>query len=86
MRNQRQLKADRAVLDALSNVPDRFMLPEDTLRADAARAVVPPATTAELDEAIAHLDRERRILRLPGETCIRCKITDVGRAWLAENP
>jgi hypothetical protein len=86
MRTLRQLKIHRAVLDSLTAVPGGYLLPDEILRADAARLVYPAPTTAELDEEIRRADRERRAVGLDTESGMKWKLSDTGRAWLAENP
>lgn len=86
MRTQRQFKIHRALLDALAAISGGYLLPEDILRADASRLVVPAPSTAEIDEELRRADRERRVTGIESETGMKWKITDVGRAWLAENP
>ena len=86
MRTARQTKVRRAVLKALECVPADFLLPEDTLRADARRLVLPAPTTAELDYEIAVADAQRLITGVQAEDSTKWKLSDGGRAWLAENP
>jgi hypothetical protein len=86
MRTARQTNIRRAVLSALDAVPGGYLLPDDMLRADAARLVTPRPTTAELDAELAAADAARLILGVPGEEATKWKLTDAGRAWLAEHP
>ncbi len=85
MRSPRDIEIERAILTALSNVPADLLLDESTLRADAARAARPRATTVELDAALSFLDQRRRIAGIAGETEMQWQITHVGRLWLAQN-
>jgi hypothetical protein len=82
---KRQAKVTRAILDTLATVPEGYLLPDESLRADAARMMTPPPTTAELDEAIRSADRARLITGITTDTGTRWKASAVGHAWLAEN-
>ncbi len=86
MRTTRQLKIDRAVLHALALIPEGYLAPQSLLHGDAARLVLPRPSTAELDEAVAHADASHRIVGVHGEEGVKWKISDAGRAWLAEHP
>ncbi len=85
MLTARQLSVTRALLAALAAVPEDFLLREDTLRADAARMIVPRATAIEIDEALLYLEQRDRIAGLVGETGAQWQITAAGRLWLAQN-
>ncbi len=62
-----------------------YLLPRSLLCGEAARLVVPPPTVAEVESAIAYHELQRRIVGVTGETEAKYKITDAGRAWLAEH-
>ena len=83
---RREQSIDRAILIALNAVPSGMLLGDETLRADAARIVVPRASTAELDARILALDEMRRIAGIQGETGMEREITQAGRLWLMQNP
>lgn len=85
---RRQLSLRRAVLLVARDFTDaRHIAPEDLLRGEAARLTVPPTpTTAELDEAIRGADAARLILGVSTDEGVKWKLTDAGRAWLAEHP
>ena len=85
MRTHRQTRIRRAILTALSAVPAGYLLPDDLLRIEAARYLQPRPTTAELDAEIGAADTERLVVGIPGEEVIKWKLSDAGRAWLAEN-
>lgn len=84
MRTTRQHKIDAAVLQALANVGE-YLLPQSVLAADVGRLVVPRPLTSELEAALKYHDEQRRIIGIQGETETRWKLSDLGRAWLAEN-
>lgn len=87
MRTARQTSIRRAVLHVLSLMPEGILIPDRLLRADAQRSMLPPApTTAELDAEIREADTARLITSLPGEDDTLRKLSDAGRAWLAEHP
>lgn len=86
MRTRRQTDLRRALLLALSYVPASHLLREDTLCADAARMVSVRPTQAELGAEISAADAENLITGILGEDCRKWKLSDAGRAWLAENP
>ena len=87
MLTRREINVCRAVLTALRAMPSAdYLLSEDTLYIDAARCVIPGATTTELDTARRYLDAQRRIAGLAGESGMLWQITDAGRLWLAQNP
>lgn len=86
MRTPRQTKLRRALLQALAAVPAGYLLPDDLVRAESARLVVPAPTTSELDAEIRAADTERLILGVQGEDSVKWKLTDAGRAWLVEHP
>ncbi len=83
--SSKQLKIRRALLAVLQDLPDSILLPDDLLRAEASRLVLPRPTTAELDEQIEKADASRQILGIQGDEGTKWKITDVGRAWLGEH-
>ena len=85
MRTLRQNRIDRALARVLGSIGD-YLLPDATLRTEVALHVVPPPTTAEMDEAIRHADTQRRIIGIQGETGPKWKLSEVGQAWHAENP
>ena len=86
MRNPRQTSIRRALLQSLAYMPAGLPMPDRLLRADAQRAVIPAASTAELDAEILLADTARLFVSLPGEDDIKRTITDAGRHWLAQNP
>jgi hypothetical protein len=81
----RKSKLKKAMLNSLSRYGARLM-PQRILFAEINFDFSPPATTAELDEALRELQTDRLIAGLPGglEEEIRWKITDVGRLALAD--
>ena len=83
--NAPALKLRRGLLQALAAIPPGYLLPEDTLRADAARVVIPRPTTAALDQELAALDSQRLIIGVDTEEGRKWRIADAGRAWLAEH-
>lgn len=86
MRTPRQTAVRRALLQALDAIPERFLQRDETLRADAARLVLPPPLVSEIDAELQAAQEARLIQGQPDEDTIRWKITIVGRAWLAEHP
>lgn len=86
MRTDRQTKIRRALLDALDNIPVWALMPEATLRADARRLVQPAPTSAEMDYEIAVADAQKLITGVTAEDSTKWKLSDAGRAWMAENP
>ena len=84
MLNRRQFKIRRA-LQAAADIPDDLMLPDDLLRAEAGRLVVPKPTTAEFDEQIKAADAARQLIGVVSESGTKWKLGTAGRAWLAEN-
>jgi hypothetical protein len=82
----REVKIHRALLAALHDIPGNLMLPDDLLRAEAARLVVPRPTASELDAQLLNAERERRITGVYTEEGTKWKLADAGRAWLAEHP
>lgn len=84
-RTPRQLSADRAILEALAQVPAGHLLLDSILRADVSRIVQPRPSTAELDEAIAHADTSRRIVGTPDDIGMLWELTAVGRSWRAQH-
>ena len=85
MLDERQLEIHRKACAVLKDC-GTYLLPEATLRSSMRRAVTPPATTAEVDEALRYLDENRRIhaTRNP-ETGNKWNLTDEGRSWYAQN-
>lgn len=83
--NAHALRLRRGLLHALAAIPPSYLLPEDTLRADAARACVPRPTTAALDQELAALDSQRLIIGVDTEEGRKWCLADAGRAWLAEH-
>lgn len=87
MRNTRETTVRRALLQVLALMPAGVVISDRLLRADAQRLVLHPTpTTAELDAEIRAADAARLIVSVPGEDDYMRKITDAGRAWLAEHP
>lgn len=86
MRTIRQTSLRRALLHVLSLVPAGYLLTDDLLRADASRIVCPRPTTSELDSEIRDADTARLMTGVQSETGPAWKLSDSGRAWLAENP
>lgn len=85
MRDARQHRIDRAILRTLSNCGN-YLLPDSILRDEISLLVVPSPTTGELDNSIGYLDTGRLITGVLAETGKKWKLSDGGRAWLAENP
>lgn len=84
--NPRQVKIRRAVLLALEAIPPGLLLPDDMLRAEASRLVVPRPMTAELDRELLAAERARQMTGVYGEEGTKWQLADAGRAWLAEHP
>jgi len=85
MRSRRQYRIDVACAQELVDCGTHYLLPDDALRQGIALRITPRPTTSEVDESIKFMDGERRILGIQADTGPRWKVTDVGRAWLAEN-
>jgi hypothetical protein len=83
--NPRQVKIRRAVLLALEAIPAGLLLPDDMLRAEAARLVVPRPTGAELDRELLEAERARQMTGVYSDEGTKWKLADPGRAWLAEH-
>ena len=84
---KRRLQIRRAILQALDDVPDNYLLPDETLRADAGRRMLPAPTRSELDAEILRADEDRLIAGVTtADEGAKRKITDAGRLWLAEHP
>jgi hypothetical protein len=79
----RSLALDLAVLGVLAALPADQLMPEEQLRAEVARSVLPRPTTTEIDERLRTLDTRRRIAGLVGASGPRWQITDLGRLWRA---
>ena len=84
MRNRRQHTIDRALARILEDASP-YLMPEQALREEIASRVTPRPTTTELDDALRHADAERRLTSLAADTGPKHKLSDIGRAWLAEN-
>ena len=87
MRTARQNNIRRALLKALSVIPEGFTLRDDLLRGEAARLIPAPApTTAEMDAEIHLCDIGRFFTALPDDEGTQYQITTAGRIWLAQHP
>ncbi|HEY0966944.1 MAG TPA: hypothetical protein VGD88_06115 [Opitutaceae bacterium] len=85
MRTQRQHRIDRALVRILAALGD-LLMPEDILRAEIGLHVVPAPTKTEIDEALRQADLQNRLVSIQGETGLKWKLSENGRAWHAENP
>lgn len=84
-RTRRQQQIDRAILQSLADVPEGYLMTTTLLEADAAPLVPGPAPfSSEWAEALRHADTARRVVCIQTEDGPKWKITDAGRAWLAE--
>jgi len=86
MRTPRQTDLRRALLTVLANVPSGYLLPTPLVQSGAARVVIPEPTTTEFEGELRAADSARLIVGVVGEDATRWKLTDAGRAWLAEHP
>lgn len=86
MRTSRQTDLRRALLTVLANVPAGYLLPSQLVQSGAARVVIPEPTATEFESELRAADSARLIVGVVGEEATRWKITDSGRAWLAEHP
>jgi hypothetical protein len=84
MRSPRQHKIDVAIAEALS-AAGSYLLPLSILKADAGRLVVPRPADTELNLALQYHDAAGRLTTVFGETESKHKLSELGRAWLAEN-
>ena len=84
--NPRQVKIRRALLLAAQAIPEGLLLPEDLLRAEAGRLVVPKPTTSELDQQIEAADAGRQLIGISTDEGVKWKLSAAGRAWLTEHP
>lgn len=83
--DNRSLSIRRALLKVLRNLPDGILLPEELLRIEAARLVVPRPTTSELVEQVLEADVAHQIIGIPTDEGTKWKLAQAGRAWLAEH-
>ena len=83
MRSFRQHKIDVAIAECLRDA-EPYLLPESILKADAGRKVVPRPTETELVDSIRFHDRAMHLTSVAGDTEVKYKMNDLGRAWLAE--
>ena len=84
MRTSRQNLIDRALAETLQGLGD-YLLPDKTLRQEIALRVHPRASDTEAGESIAHFDAEKRLTSVRGDTGLKWKLNDTGKAWAAEN-
>jgi hypothetical protein len=84
MRTSRQFRIDRALIRALANI-GTYLLPEHALRDEIGLAIVPRPSSAEIDDAIRHADAEGRLIGVQADAGPKWKLSDIGRAWWAEN-
>ena len=82
----RVLNIRRALLQALKNMPQGILMPTHMLFADARRLVLPAPTAAELEEELQAADDVRLITGITTDEGTKWKLSDAGRAWLAEHP
>lgn len=85
MRTPRQISVHRAVLQALANVPEGYLMTEAMLHAEAARMVLPRPSRSEIDAEISHADVIRRIDATSTEEGTKYALSDAGRLWLANH-
>ncbi len=84
---KRRLQIRRAILQALDDVPDNYLLPQDTLSADAGRRVLPAPTRSEFEAELRRADEDRLVAGITtADEGAKWKITDAGRVWLSERP
>lgn len=84
MLTEREMEICRKACAILKDCGE-YLLPEDNLRGHMRRAVAPHATTSEVDDCLRHLDEKRRIHAERTEAGVKYTLTDVGRAWYAQN-
>lgn len=72
-----------ALLQALADVGD-YMLPERTLFADMNIRCANPVTLTEFRQMLQEAEAQRRVISVRSEDGLKWKITDNGRARLAE--
>ena len=82
----RQIKIHRALLQALSDVPEGYLLPEDILLSDTNRRLIPSATHMEFQAEISRADAAHRIAGILCDEGKKWKITETGSLWLSEHP
>jgi hypothetical protein len=83
-RTEYQQRIDRALTRVLLNLGD-YLLPEKSLAAEIELGTHPRPAAAEIAEAIRHADSHRRIISVRADTGLKWKLTELGRAWAAEN-
>jgi hypothetical protein len=83
-RTEQQQRIDRTLIRVLLNLGD-YLLPEKSLAAEIELSTHPRPTASEIAEAIRHADSRQRIVSIRSETGLKWKLTELGRAWVAEN-
>jgi hypothetical protein len=85
MRTRRQHTIDRALARILDDASP-YLMPEQPLREELASRVTPRPSTTEVDDALRHADTELRLSTVQVDTGPKYKLSDIGQAWLSENP
>lgn len=75
-----------AVLKELVQTPANYMLPDESLKGSCRMAVVPPATSSEVDLELQALEEKRLIIGTRNSITgtLAWRITDAGRSAYAE--
>lgn len=76
-------KCQIALLQSLADVGE-YLIPEKTLFADVNIRCAMPVTHTEFRQMLSDAEQKRRILSVQSEDGLKWKITDNGRARLAE--
>jgi len=77
---------ERAILTALGRIPPTMMLPEATLAAEVGLILGHPPLPSRIQVGLASLDGSKEIVGIENrEVKMKWKITDLGRATLAES-
>jgi hypothetical protein len=82
-RNHRQHLIDRAVIRALLQC-GAYACPDAALYETVVLVVTPCPLRSEFEGALRHLETERRVVGIRGETGAKWKITEEGQLWAAE--
>lgn len=81
-----QTKIIMAVLKELVQTPANYMLPDESLKGSCRMAVIPPATSSEVDLELQALEEKRLIIGTRNSITgtLSWRITDAGRSAYAE--